>query len=329
MTGAPWPHHLREHHPGQRFRVLLGQGARQRDRRHRPGQGERGDAHDLVALGEGHDPLEHRRIEPERRAGVHDREHRRLVVEGGVVDPPRDPDHLEHVDVALAAEAVAVDRLVHERQRVVRRVEVPDAVMEVHRLHRVARQEVDGVERLSQPQQVLVVHAVADAPPAIEVRHVRRAADRSEGHPVAAELQVVLGVRGVQRERRRCRLDRLGDHVRVEADALRIRRRLGPGGAQHLPGVGVEEVHAELGQDAQRGVVDRLELVGRQRPRSARSACGAGRTAAASAGGCARDRPARRCAGAAAPGRPPSPCPSRVVSDQSPDRSIQVVLSCV
>ena len=60
-------------------------------------------------------------------------------VERRVVDAARDADHLEAVDVALATQAVAVDRLVHERQGVVRRVQVAHPVVDVDRLDRVAR----------------------------------------------------------------------------------------------------------------------------------------------------------------------------------------------
>ena len=143
MTGAPGSDGLGQDHPGQRLGVLLDEGAGEGDRRHRPGERERGDAHDLVVGRELHDPLEHRRIEPERRARVDDREDRRLAVERRGVHAAGDADHLEHVDVALAAEAVAVDRLVHQGQGVEGRVEVADAVVEVDRLDRVARQEVD------------------------------------------------------------------------------------------------------------------------------------------------------------------------------------------
>ena len=146
---------------------------------------------DLVVGRELHDPLEHRRVEAQRRARVDDREDRRLAVDRRLVDAAGDADHLEDVDVALAAEAVAVDRLVHQGQRVVARPQVADAVVEVDRLDRIARQEVDGVERLGQAQQVLVVDPVADPPAAIEVGDVGRAADGPEGDPVAAQLDVV------------------------------------------------------------------------------------------------------------------------------------------
>ncbi len=161
-------------------------------------------------------------------------------------------------------EAVAVDRLVHQRQGVERRVQVAHTVVDVHRLDRVAGEEMDGVERLAEAQEVLVIDPVADAPATVEVRHVRRTADRPECHPVAAELQVVGGVPGVQRERRGRCLDRLGDHVGIEPDALCIGRGLGTSRPQRLARVRVEEVHPELGQDAQRRVVDRLDLVGGQ-----------------------------------------------------------------
>ena len=144
---------------------------------------------DLVVRRELDDPLEHRRVEAQRRARVDDGEHRRLAVDRRLVDAAGDAHHLEHVDVALTAEAVAVDRLVHQGQGVVARLQVADAVMEVDRLDRIARQEVDGVERLGQPQQVLVVGAVADPPAAVEVGDVGRAADGPEGDPVATQLR--------------------------------------------------------------------------------------------------------------------------------------------
>ena len=54
---------------------------------------------------------------------------------------------------------------------------------------------------------------------------------------------------------------RLDDHVRVEADTLAV--DLGAGGGEQLARLRVEEVHPDLGEDPQRRVVDRLQLVGR------------------------------------------------------------------
>ena len=47
---APGPHDLGEHQPGERLGVLLGERPGERDRRHRPGERERGDARDLVGV---------------------------------------------------------------------------------------------------------------------------------------------------------------------------------------------------------------------------------------------------------------------------------------
>ena len=259
----PRPDDLGQDHPGERLGVLLRERARERHRRHRTRERERGDADDLVVGRELHDPLEHRGVEAQRGARVDDREDRRFGVERRGVDAPGDPDHLQAVDVALATQAVAVDRLVHQGQRVERRVQVPDAVMEVDRLDRIARQEMDRGQGLGETQQVLVVGPVADPPAAVEVGHVRRAADGPERDPVATEFDVVSRVAGMEGEPRRRRPDALGDHVGVEPDPLRARLDRGTGRPKHLAAIGVEEVHPDLGEHAQRTAVDGFELVRR------------------------------------------------------------------
>jgi hypothetical protein len=256
-------YHLGQDDGGQGLRVLLGQGTGQGHRSHGATQRERGDAHDLVTRREGHDALEHRRVQTQRRARVDDGEDRWLEVDGRLVDAARDADHLQDIDVALAAEAVAVDGLVHEGQGVERGVQVAHAVVDVHRLHGVAGQEVDRRQRLAQAQQVLVVLAVADAPTTVQVGDVGRATHGPECHPVATDGQMMGRVPGVQRELARGGGDQLGDHLRIEAHALIVRRRLGAGRLERIARIDVEEVHADLSQDAQRGGVDGFEFVGR------------------------------------------------------------------
>jgi hypothetical protein len=139
-----------------------------------------------------------------------------------------------------------------------------DAVMQVDRLDGVPGEEVDGIQRLGEAQQVPVVVAVADPPATVEVGDVRWAPDGPERDPVGTELDVVLFVPGMERERRGRRADPLGDHGRVETDALAAVFRLGTRRTQDLAGLYVEEVHPDLGEHAERRVMDRLELVGRQ-----------------------------------------------------------------
>ena len=207
--------------------------------------------------------MEHRRVEPERRARVDDREQRRLAVERLLVDAARDARHLDRVGDALATQRIRVDRLVGEGQQVPQRVQMPDRGVDVDRLDRVAGEEVDRVEHLAKPDQVLVVGPVADPPAVVEVRDVGRRGDRPERRPVAADLEVVLRVRGVQRERRGRRPDPLDDHVPVEANALAAVLDSRAGRAQEVPGAVVEEVHPDLLEDAQGGEMDRFELVRR------------------------------------------------------------------
>ena len=184
--------------------------------------------------------------------------------------------------------------------------------MEVDRLDRIARQEMDRVERLGQAQQVLVVGPVADPPAAVEVGDVGRAADGPERDPVAAQLDVVRRVPGVERELRRRRLDQLGDHRPGRtAPAASRARRSGPGRTQDLARVGVEEVHADLGQDAQRADVDRLQLVGRQELGRAVAHPRLGPRRLLRQRRCGHGPHGRRRDGAGAPRPRPCPCPSR------------------
>ena len=186
---------------------------------------------DLVAGRELDDPLEHRRVEAQRRARVDDREDRRLAVERRVVDAAGDADHLEArrccaggrgcrqwIGLSISVSGV-VDRVAGGGPTCGGRPARPGS----------RDRKWTALSDLGQPQQVLVVGPVADPPAAVEVGDVRRAADGPERHPVAAELDVVRRVPGVERERRRRGPDQLGDHLRVEPDALRAGLDVGAG----------------------------------------------------------------------------------------------------
>ena len=137
--------------------------------------------------------------------------------------------------------------------------------VQVDRFDRVPGGEVHAVEHLAQAEQVAEVVAGALEALAVEPPDVRRAGDAPEGDVIAADRQGVRRVAGVQAERRRTGGDRLDHHRRIEADPRRVVGHVGTGGAQELAGVWIEEVHADLGEDPQRRIVDRLELVGGHR----------------------------------------------------------------
>ena len=186
--------------------------------------------------------------------------------------------------------------LVGERQQVERRLDVADRPVHIDRLDRVATGEVDHLEHLAQLEQVAEGVASAGAAHAVEADDVGWAADGAEGDVVAADRQGVCRVPRVQLELSRARADQLDDHRRVEADALAVDRR--PGGGEPLARSGVEEVHPDLGEDAQRRVVDRLPARPPRPPRSAGSAYAAGGTARCSGRrarrSAVRPRPPRR-----------------------------------
>ena len=265
-------HDLGQHQADQRLGVLLRQGPGERDRCHRPGERERGDADRLVASRHLDDAVAHRNVERERRVGVDDAEQARLVVELGVGDAAGDPHHLDHVDVALSAQRVHVDHLVGERQQVERRLEMPDRAVDVDRFDGVPAGEVDRVQRLHQPQQVAEVVAVAGATTTVEIGHVGGAGHRAERQMVAADREMVGRVGGVQRELAGCGGDDRGDHLGIEAHHLVVVQR-GAGAGEQRSRLGVEDLHPDLAQDSQRGLMDRLDLIGgRQLGRSVQEA---------------------------------------------------------
>src|SRR3546814_8779895 len=93
-------------------------------------------------------------------------------------DAAGDPHHLDAVLDALAPQRVGVQRLVGHGQDVAQRLQVADRGVDVDRLDRVAAEHVDGVELVAEPDQVLEVPAVADAPAAGEVGDVDRKSTR-------------------------------------------------------------------------------------------------------------------------------------------------------
>ena len=145
----------------------------------------------------------HRRVEPQRRAGVDDGHQRRLALELRPVDAARDPAHLDAVADAAPAQRVGVGRLVGQRVDVAQRLEVADVGRDVDRLDRVAAGQVQDVEVLAELEEVLEVGAVARASAAFQVRAVGRARDRREHHVLAADLERARRIAGVHRERAR------------------------------------------------------------------------------------------------------------------------------
>ena len=81
---------------------------------------------------------------------------------------------------ALAPQAVGVDRLVRQREHVEQRVEMADRGVDVDRLDGIAAPDMDRIEALAEPQEILVVAPIAGPPAAVAVEGIGRAGDRAE-----------------------------------------------------------------------------------------------------------------------------------------------------
>ena len=156
-----------------------------------------------------------------------------------------------------------MDDLVGQGQLLEQAVEVADAGVDVDGLDRIAAGDVDAVEVLRQPHEVAEVRHVADPSAAVEVHGVGRRGDVDEGHVAPADRHPSLGIAGGDVELAGG-LGHLLQHeaaIHAHGDAVDG----AAGGAQVVARLVVEEVDADLLEDAHRRVVDRGDAFGRQR----------------------------------------------------------------
>jgi hypothetical protein len=123
---------------------------------------------------------------------------------------------------------------------------------------------VDAVEMLRQPDEVLIVAIVAGASPAFHVMHVGRPGDQREVDRVAAEMDFSRRVARGQRVGRRHGLQRLGHQAAVEARRLRCVIDRGACFLEQRKCPGAHHLDAEILENVQRRLVDRLDLVCRE-----------------------------------------------------------------
>ena len=209
--------------------------------------------------------MAHGAVELERGVGVDDGQQRGFGRQLRVGDAAADDlGDLQPVSGALRAERVVVEGHIREQGEVAHGLQMPGAAVDVGRLDRVAGDERQAMQALDQPGEVAEVLAVALPPPAVGVAGVGGRGDGDEVNIAFAQGYGPRRVAGVELEGRGRGLDALFDHGRVEADQIAVGADLGAGRAQDGLGVFAEELHADLAEDLQRGVVDGLDLIGGQ-----------------------------------------------------------------
>ncbi len=115
-----------------------------------------------------------------------------------MIDTAADAGHLDAIEVAVTTERVDVKDLVGQRVSIKRRMQMTNRCVDVNWLDRIAGHQVDAREGLAKPQEILIVHTIPGAARTIQAGHVRSGRHRSERHVVAADLQIVGWVRGMQ-----------------------------------------------------------------------------------------------------------------------------------
>ena len=137
-------------------------------------------------------------------------------------------------------------------------------LVQVERLERPAAFLVQHVERLDELQVIAHLGIGAGPAAAIIVHDIGRSADRRQDAVPPADLDVLLRIAGAQFERRRRHGDALHDHGAVEAHPHLAFVDIGARRAIELARLRLQHAHADLLEDGQAHLVDRLHLVGRQ-----------------------------------------------------------------
>src|SRR5579871_1031240 len=103
-----------------------------------------------------------------------------------------------------------------------------DRWMQVYGLDRISRPKMNCVERVPEPDKILVVLVVARATPARAVEGIRRTGDRTEGDVPAANRKVAKRVSSVELELPRGQTNSGPDELRRESHSLGRRASVGP-----------------------------------------------------------------------------------------------------
>ena len=200
-------------------------------------------------------------VEAKRRAGVDHRGQAGFPRELLLVDPARDPGHLDTVQDALAPERIGMVEFVGQANEARDAVEMTGRGRQIHRLHGIASEQVNTIERLAEADQIVEVRLIAGPPPAGDIGDVGGAGNSAESQPAAADLEIVLGVACVKLVSGGRLRHALHDQCAIEAHPVCPGLDIGASVSQKVVGAGMEKVHPDLFEDGQRRVLDRGEAV--------------------------------------------------------------------
>ncbi len=138
------------------------------------------------------------------------------------------------------------------------------AAGQVHRLERAAALLVEDVEALDHTDVVAHLGEGSVALATVVVHDIGRPADRSENQVAPAKAERLGRIARLEREVSRHGSKPFGDHFRIEAYHVVLHRS--PSAGIEVARRRVQHLHPDLGQKAQRALVDRRHMVVAQHP---------------------------------------------------------------
>ena len=141
--------------------------------------------------------------------------------------------------------------------------------LQIHRFDRVAAEQMNAIERLTEPHKIVEVPFVARPPPAVKIGDVRRAGHGAEGQPTTADFKIALGIARMKGKASGCLLHAFHDQAAVETHPVLAWFDVGTRALENVVGARMEKVHPDFLENGQCRILDRL-----RRPSSFRISIG-------------------------------------------------------
>ncbi len=145
--------HLGQHDAAQCLGILLGERACECHRGHGACKCEGCDADGLARARHLDHAFQHGALDAQGRARVDDRIHAGHVAQAIACHAFQDAHHVERIADALSPQAIGMEDFVGQHGELAQAIEMPHCRADVQRLDRIAAEEVNGVQRMSELQE--------------------------------------------------------------------------------------------------------------------------------------------------------------------------------
>ena len=154
-----------------------------------------------------------------------------------------------------------MDGLVRQGEHVGYGIQMPDRGVNIGGFHRIPAPNMHRIERLAEADEIAIIQVITGTATPLPIRRIGGGGHGAERQRIVANVHVAGRVAGMKRERLRGLADLRGNQGGIKPHALRTGANIGPGLFQNSPRFRQQKIHANLGQDLARRLMDGLQLI--------------------------------------------------------------------